>query len=94
VVVAGVDVLTVHCPGHTAGTSCFLVNRNEPPLLFTGDQLFAAGGGRCDLAGGCAQTMERSLQQRVLTLDDDVVVCPGHGEATTIAHARRLAATS
>jgi glyoxylase-like metal-dependent hydrolase (beta-lactamase superfamily II) len=92
-VVADLRITAVHTPGHTAGTTCFLVDAHDAfaaPLLLTGDQLFATGAGRCDLAGGCAATMARSMQRRVAPFDDGVIVLPGHGRATTIGEARRV----
>jgi hydroxyacylglutathione hydrolase len=91
IVVAGVDVLARHTPGHTPGTTCFLVTRTARPLVFSGDQLFATGSGRCDLAGGSATLRDASMQVHLWTLPDDVVVLPGHGEATTIGDAREVA---
>ena len=52
--------------------------------LISGDVLFAGSIGRTDLPGGSHEQMMRSLQERVLTLPDDVLVLPGHGPATTI----------
>jgi glyoxylase-like metal-dependent hydrolase (beta-lactamase superfamily II) len=32
--------------------------------------------------------MQQSLRERILTLDDDTVVLPGHGQTTTIGRER------
>ena len=77
----------LHVPGHSPG-SIALYN-SEEKILFSGDTLFKAGVGRTDLPGGDEQLLFQSLQ-RLLALDGDTTVYPGHGPATTI---RREAAT-
>jgi hydroxyacylglutathione hydrolase len=56
--------------------------------MFSGDLLFAGSVGRTDLPGGDHAAMLRSLRDKVLTLRDDVVVLPGHGEQTSIGRER------
>ncbi len=56
--------------------------------MFSGDLLFAGSIGRTDLPGGDHPTMLRSLTEKVLTLPDDIVVLPGHGEQTSIGRER------
>lgn len=74
------DVL--HTPGHTPGGIC-LVSR--PYCVFSGDTLFQRGIGRTDMEGGDYTQIIASIQEKLYTLDDDLVVFPGHGEPTTIA---------
>ncbi|MGH3742860.1 MAG: MBL fold metallo-hydrolase, partial [Micromonosporaceae bacterium] len=62
---------------------------DAPELCLSGDVLFAGSIGRTDLPGGDMPTMLRSLQQKVLPLDDAIVVLPGHGPATSIGQERR-----
>jgi glyoxylase-like metal-dependent hydrolase (beta-lactamase superfamily II) len=57
-------------------------------VMFSGDLLFAGSIGRTDLPGGDHPTMLRSLATKVLTLADDIVVLPGHGEQTSIGRER------
>lgn len=76
-----------HTPGHTPGHCCFFIEAEG--LLFSGDQLFAGSIGRTDLPGGSYQQLMVSMEQQVLTLDDDVIVHPGHGPATTLGRERR-----
>ena len=56
--------------------------------MFSGDLLFAGSIGRTDLPGGSHPTMLETLRHKVLTLPDDVVVLPGHGEQTSIGRER------
>src|SRR4029079_1085823 len=41
---------TIHNPGHTAGSTSFLLE--EHPILFSGDTLFPGGPGNTSLPGG------------------------------------------
>jgi glyoxylase-like metal-dependent hydrolase (beta-lactamase superfamily II) len=59
-------------------------------LLLSGDVLFAGSIGRTDLPGGDPVAMTASLRDRVLPLDDDIEVLPGHGPATTIGRERAV----
>ncbi len=56
--------------------------------MLSGDLLFAGSIGRTDLPGGDTAQMMESLARTVLTLEDDVVVLPGHGPQTTIGRER------
>lgn len=88
---AGLEFLVDHTPGHTAGSVTFRTPYDEQDvaeILFSGDLLFAGSIGRTDLPGGDHPTMLRSLREKVLTLRDNVVVLPGHGEQTSIGQER------
>jgi glyoxylase-like metal-dependent hydrolase (beta-lactamase superfamily II) len=78
------DVL--HTPGHTEGSVCLYFPAEK--LLIAGDTLFARSIGRTDLPGGSYEKIMRSLHDRVLTLPDETVVIPGHGQRTTIGEER------
>lgn len=84
---AGVRFEVLHTPGHTPGHCCFHLPAEG--VLFSGDQLFAGSIGRTDLPGGDYQTLLDSMEKRVLPLDDDTRVLPGHGPSTTIGRERR-----
>jgi glyoxylase-like metal-dependent hydrolase (beta-lactamase superfamily II) len=76
----------LHLPGHSPGSSAFFWE--EKKLLFAGDTLFAGGYGRTDLPGGNPTELVESLR-RLLTLDGDIRVFPGHGGTTTIDRERQ-----
>ncbi len=80
----------MHTPGHTPGSVSFYLDTPDGKLLFSGDTLFQRGIGRTDLWGGDSGQIMTSIKQRLLTLDDDVVVVPGHGPQTTIGDERSL----
>ncbi len=84
---AGIDLEVLHTPGHTPGHCCFL--SRQQGVLFSGDHLFAGSIGRTDLPGGNHDTLMESMRSKVLPLDDQVRVYPGHGPTTTLARERR-----
>ncbi|MGH3365746.1 MAG: MBL fold metallo-hydrolase [Nocardioidaceae bacterium] len=90
--IAGLELVVDHAPGHTPGSvtfrSPYADEQEEPELMFSGDLLFAGSIGRTDLPGGDHPTMLRSLADKVLPLDDRIVVLPGHGPQTTIGRER------
>lgn len=81
-------VRPIHTPGHTPGSTCFLVEGGARPLLVTGDVLFAGGTGRCDRAAGSRSTAQASLRALLAQLPDETVVLPGHGPLTTVGGER------
>ena len=74
--------VAMHTPGHTPGSMCFWIE--EQKLLIAGDTLFRRSIGRTDLWGGDHKSIERSITQRLYTLDEEAVVITGHGPSTTI----------
>ena len=78
---------TIHTPGHTPGSMCFLVEGK--PLLFSGDTLFPGGPGNTKLEGGDFTTIIRSIDDLLFSpLAADTIVMPGHGLDTTIGAER------
>lgn len=86
---AGMVFTALHTPGHTKGSTCFLLEVDgEAPVLFSGDHLFRDGIGRTDLPGGSMAEMMASMEDKILPLPDHVRVKPGHGAVTTIERER------
>jgi glyoxylase-like metal-dependent hydrolase (beta-lactamase superfamily II) len=79
----------VETPGHTPGHVCFLARDEDPPQLFCGDLVFRGGVGRTDFPGGSTQRLRESIREKVLSLPDETVLWPGHGERTTVGRERR-----
>jgi hydroxyacylglutathione hydrolase len=79
--VADIDLVAMHTPGHTEGSTCFYLPSEK--ALFSGDVLFKGNVGRVDQPGGDPQAMEQSLV-RVAAMPPETRVYPGHGEPTTI----------
>jgi hydroxyacylglutathione hydrolase len=86
----GVDL----APGHTPGSVVFrtpgadVAGEPAPPVMFSGDVLFAGSIGRTDLPGGSWEQMQQSLARVVLSAPDETVVYCGHGPSTTIGAER------
>jgi hydroxyacylglutathione hydrolase len=90
VVQAGaLELGVLHTPGHTPGSVSFVVKASEGSVAFTGDTLFRRSIGRTDLWGGDTKAIMRSLEQKLLALDDATLVVGGHGPSTTIGEERR-----
>ena len=83
--VGGKTVKVLHTPGHTPGSVCYILGG----LLFSGDTLFQGSIGRTDLPGGSDREMKASLMNRIATLDEKMLVYPGHGPSTTIGDEKR-----
>ena len=79
------DLRVIETPGHTAGGICFATDRE----VFTGDTLFRLSVGRTDLPTGDWYTLVDSIKNKLYTLDDEMVVYPGHGGPTTIGYEKR-----
>lgn len=69
-----VAIKVIHTPGHTSDSICLLIDRK----LLTGDTLFVGECGRTDLPGGDPESMYDSLFHKLMKLDDDIEVYPGH----------------
>ena len=77
----------LHTPGHTPGSMCFLFESQK--LLIARDTLFHGSIGRTDLWGGDFKKIEKSIQEKLYTLDEETSVITGHGESTSIGHEMR-----
>jgi glyoxylase-like metal-dependent hydrolase (beta-lactamase superfamily II) len=77
---------TIHTPGHTPGSMCFLLEGH--PILFSGDTLFPGGPGNTTFEGGDFDTIIESVDRKLFTLAPDTIVLPGHGDRTTIGTER------
>ena len=86
---AGLTFTAIHTPGHTQGSVCLRLEVDDRrPVLFSGDHLFAGSIGRTDLPGGDHDQLMASMAEKILPLDDDIHVLPGHGPTTTIGRER------
>lgn len=80
-------ITALHTPGHTLESTCYLLDNEEgnPYCVFTGDTLFVGDVGRPDLFSGnlekedLAGMMYESLNNKIKTLADNVIVYPAHG---------------
>ncbi len=84
--VGSLNFEVLETPGHSAGGVCFL-ERTEK-VLFSGDTLFAGAIGRTDHPGGDYDLLMKSIFEKLMCLDGDITVMPGHGPDTSIADER------
>ena len=84
-----ISLQALHTPGHTMESTCYLLldENKKQHAVFTGDTLFIGDVGRPDLAQKAASmtqeqlaaTLYHSLRNKIMTLNDDVIVYPAHG---------------
>ena len=98
--VEGIELQVLHIAGHSPGGVAFYCNSPQevkvsgqppqkvPPLLFSGDILFAGGMGRTDLLGGDESALLWGIKKKLLSLPKETWVFPGHGPSTTIGDER------
>ena len=84
--VGSLRIRAVHTPGHTPGSTCFLLEGH--PVCFSGDTLFPGGVGNTSLPGGDFARIVTSVDRRLFTLPAGTLVLPGHGLDTTIGTER------
>lgn len=80
------ELEVISTPGHTEGGVCYYCRKEG--VLFTGDTLFAGSIGRTDHLGGNLEQLLGSITRKLMTLDGEVKVFPGHGSRTDIAYER------
>lgn len=78
-----INLQVIHTPGHSPGSICLL----SQGCIFTGDLLFSGGIGRYDFPGSSYNLLIDSLK-KVINLDSNLIVYPGHGPTTTIGEER------
>ena len=71
-------IQVLHTPGHSPGSVTYRIG----DVLFCGDTLFAGSCGRTDFVGGSFPVILKSLR-RLVELEDDLRVCPGHEGITS-----------
>jgi glyoxylase-like metal-dependent hydrolase (beta-lactamase superfamily II) len=83
---AGFTIRVIHTPGHTGGGACYYFSGHG--VLLSGDTLFREDIGRSDLPTGNGKVLVESILNKLMILEDQVAVYPGHGPSTTIGHER------
>jgi len=75
-----IQIRVLHTPGHSKDSICLVANEE---MVFTGDTLFVGNCGRTDLPGSDPAEMYHSLLDKVATLDESLIVYPGHDYGPT-----------
>lgn len=86
-----ISIELLHTPGHTLESSCYLLRdeNGKSHAIFTGDTLFVGDVGRPDLSSGSmsseelAGIMYDTIQNKIIPLEDDVIVYPAHGPGSS-----------
>lgn len=73
------DIRIIDTPGHTKGGVCYIIEK----FIFTGDTIMKGDIGRCDLPTGNEDQLKFSIK-KILKEKGDYIVCPGHGDQTTL----------
>src|SRR5438045_5382584 len=89
--IGDITIEAIHTPGHTVESTCYLLNdeNKKPHCIFTGDTLFVGDVGRPDLSSGdmtteeLASIMYDTIQNKILPLQDDIIVYPAHGAGSS-----------
>lgn len=79
------DIRVIHTPGHTKGCVCYLLGDK----LITGDTLFKGAVGHTAGLGGNIDEELASVKNKLMVLDDDIKIYPGHGFSTTVGAERK-----
>ncbi len=80
-----IKIKALSLPGHTAGGRGYIIDER----LFCGDTVFVHGAGRTDLPGGSRAALKASIE-KILGLEDHLLLCPGHGESGMLGASRRF----
>jgi hydroxyacylglutathione hydrolase len=72
--------------GHSPGGTTFVVTGLAHPVAVVGDSIFAGsmGGGNVSYEAAVKNNLEK-----ILTLPNDTIICPGHGPMTTVAEEKQ-----
>lgn len=78
----GEEIIVYHVPGHSPGSLVFYSATSGK--LIAGDAIFSMSIGRTDLPGGNYDQLINAINEKIMTLPEDTVIYPGHGECTTV----------
>ena len=76
------EIKPLFTPGHSPGEMCFLIGSEN--ICITGDVLFKGSIGRTDLWGSNTEALFESIKNKLMILDNNISIYPGHGETSTI----------
>lgn len=84
----GLQLTAISTPGHSPGSLSYY--NSDKKIVFTGDALFKQSIGRTDLPSGDYATLINSITEKILTLPDSTIICPGHGPTTTVKDEKKF----
>jgi hydroxyacylglutathione hydrolase len=74
------QIKIIHTPGHSGDSICLVINDK---IILTGDTLFVGSCGRIDLPGSDPLQMYYSIYNKLIYLDENLIVYPGHHYGST-----------
>jgi hydroxyacylglutathione hydrolase len=74
------QIKIIHTPGHSGDSICLVINDE---IILTGDTLFVGSCGRIDLPGSDPVQMYYSIYNKLINLDENLMVYPGHHYGST-----------
>jgi glyoxylase-like metal-dependent hydrolase (beta-lactamase superfamily II) len=86
---AGITVEVRHVPGHSKGHVVYLIATEPKGMLFVGDVIFEGSIGRNDFPDSEPRIQIPKIRENILTLPDNTVIYPGHGDATNVGSERQ-----
>ncbi len=88
ITVGKINFKVIHTPGHTSGSICLYDKENK--ILISGDTLFRNAWGRTDLPTSSFESIIKSIEEKLMILEGDTIVYPGHGKTTLIKDERHV----
>jgi glyoxylase-like metal-dependent hydrolase (beta-lactamase superfamily II) len=86
----GPEIEAIHMPGHTPGSTSYLIDKK---YMVTGDTVFILSIGRPDLGGMAedwSKMLYKTLKTKIAALSDDLVILPGHYIEWAEANAQQM----
>jgi glyoxylase-like metal-dependent hydrolase (beta-lactamase superfamily II) len=81
-----IKLKVIHTPGHTKGS----ISLKGEEFIFSGDTLFAGSVGIAKEYSNAFEEMITSIKEKLLVLQDETIVLPGHGGTSTIKEEKEL----
>ena len=80
------SLVAKHTHGHSVGGMTYVIDGLEKPVAVVGDAIFAGsmGGGMISYEDAL-----RTNREKIMTLPNDTILCPGHGPLTTVCEEKQ-----